>query len=480
MKSICVAALLLAAISLFAAPLQAAAPYEGYSYSYWGTTKSTPNAYLPERVIDGAEQGIGKFNGPTDMYVASDGHLYLLDAGNGRIVVFDEQWNVIRQIRGFQDAGKQQLFNNPQGIFVTQKGHIYVADTNNRRVVELTNEGVFVREIGAPKSEIFGAGFEYLPRKIALDNAGRIYVIGTGVFDGIIELDAAGSFTGFMGTNPVKFNIWDYFWKQLSTESQRSKLAQFIPIEFNNLDVDQEGFIYTTTGEINSTNPVKRLNPTGVDVLRREGYFYPKGDVYSGSPEASSILVDVKVGDSGLYSVLDSKKGRIFSYNEDGNLLYIFGRIGDQEGTFKTPIALESRGKQFFVLDQGMNRINVFNPTRYGTLINEANDLLVTGKYDEAESKWSELLNLDANNEIAYVGIGKALLRQGENKLAMENLRLGYDREYYSKALGKYRKEILRNYFGLGMTVVIVLGVAFWCWRLIKRRTTGKVKANVT
>ena len=36
-KSICKATLVLAAVSLFASPLQAeAAPYEGYTYSYWG------------------------------------------------------------------------------------------------------------------------------------------------------------------------------------------------------------------------------------------------------------------------------------------------------------------------------------------------------------------------------------------------------------------------------------------------------------
>ncbi len=132
--------------------------------------------------------------------------------------------------------------------------------------------------------------------------------------------------------------------------------------------------------------------------------------------------------------------------------MYIFGRMGEQVGTFKTPVALESRGDEFFVLDQATNRITIFKPTRYGALINQANEMLISGQYTEAESKWRELLTLDANNEIAYVGIGKAMLRQGENKLAMENLHLGYDRVYYSKAFGKYRKEMVREYFGVGMT----------------------------
>ncbi len=307
-KSMCKAALLLAAFSLFASPLQAA-PYDGYSYYYWGTTASTPNAYLPEKVIDGAEQGVGKLNSPTDMFVGADGQVYVLDAGNGRIVVFDKDWKAVRQIREFKNGAKQERFANPQGIFVTDHGRIYVADTDNSRVVELEGDGTFVREIGAPKADVIRAGFEYFPRKVAVDRAGRIYVIGRGVFDGIMEMDSDGNFTGFMGTNKVSFNFVDYIWKQLSTKEQRSKLAQFIPLEFNNLDLDQEGFLYTTTAEISSEEPIKRLNPTGVDVLRREGYIPPMGDSYSSNPDASSLLIDIKVGDNGIYSALDSRKG---------------------------------------------------------------------------------------------------------------------------------------------------------------------------
>jgi len=480
-QSICKAALVLTAVSLFVSPIQAeAAPYEGYTYSYWGTTVNTPNAYSPAETIDGSGQGIGRLKEPADMYIGADGLLYVLDTGNGRIVIFNEKWQVVREIRGFMRDGKQEQFASPQGIFVTRDNHIFVADTENRRVVELTGEGEFIRAIGAPQSEVIRKGFEYYPAKVAVDNAGRIYVVGRGVFDGIIELDADGVFMGFMGTNRVKFDMWDYFWKRLSTKEQRSKLAQYVPLEFNNLDMDSEGFIYTTTADVASTEPIRRLNPTGADVLRREGYFFPMGDVYSGSAAASSVLIDVKVGANGVYSALDSRKGRIFTYDQDGNLMYIFGRMGEQEGTFRTPVAVERRGDHFLVLDQAMNRITVFKPTRYGKLINEANDLLISGNYDEAERKWRELLNLDANNEVAYVGIGKALLRQGENKQAMEYLKLGYDRVYYSKAFGKYRKEMVREYFGVGMSFIIVVGAGLWALSILRRRVKGEKKANVT
>jgi hypothetical protein len=79
------------------------------------------------------------------------------------------------------------------------------------------------------------------------------------------------------------------------------------------------------------------------------------------------------------------------------------------------------------------------------------------GKHDDAAKLWEQVLGLDANYEMAYVGIGKSMLRQGEYKQAMTYLKLGNDREYYSKALTKFRREYMREYFGTYMTVVIAL-----------------------
>lgn len=56
-------------------------------------------------------------------------------------------------IDGFENNGVPDRFNNPSGIFVTEEGHIYVADTDNGRLVELNPEGKFVREIG-PRNQI--------------------------------------------------------------------------------------------------------------------------------------------------------------------------------------------------------------------------------------------------------------------------------------------------------------------------------------
>lgn len=453
-----------------------AAPYDGYTYSYWGEAVKSPIAYLPSRAITGLEAGTGAWTAPGDLFISPEGLLYVLDSGNGRIVVLDQQWNTVRTIEGFRNEGKDDRFNNPEGLFVTAEGRIYVADTENRRLVELDAAGRFIREIGAPKADVIGEAFEYFPRKVIVDKAGRIYVVGRGVYEGLIEFDSDGQFTGFMGTNRVQFDPVDLFWKSVSTKEQREKMVQFIPLEFNNADVDEDGFIYTTTVDKKTFSPVKRLNPSGIDVLRVNGEIAPIGDL---SMERSAFI-DIDVAQSGVYRTLDATRGRIFTYNEDGNLLYVIGQLGSQLGTFKNPAAVESYGNSIYVLDRDLGRITEFKVTRFGSMVNEANQLYSSGKHNEAARLWREVLKLDANYEMAYVGIGKSLLRQGEYREAMTYLKLGNDREYYSKALGKYRREYMREHFSVYMTglIVLLLGGAA-AVRLVKRPRQKGVAQDV-
>lgn len=41
-----------------------AAPYEGYTYNYWGNAVKSPIAFLPSRVITGEEAGTGTWQSP--------------------------------------------------------------------------------------------------------------------------------------------------------------------------------------------------------------------------------------------------------------------------------------------------------------------------------------------------------------------------------------------------------------------------------
>ena len=171
----------------------------------------------------------------------------------------------------------------------------------------------------------------------------------------------------------------------------------------------------------------------------------------------ASEFIDVVYRGRGIYSLLDRKRGRIFTYDKEGNLLYIFGGLGSQQGTFTTPVAIEAIDDQIIVLDAYQNAILVFAETQYGSLINDAVGLRYDGDEAQAIEKWEAVLRLDENNELANTGMGKAYLTAGDNKKAMEYLELGMNRKYYSIAYKRYRNEILTQNMNVIMTVVIVL-----------------------
>jgi len=474
-KRLSILLLLLSIISILGGPAAAlAAPYESYNYSWYGDPEPSPVPYLPERQITGTALSVGSFSGPEDMFVTPDGKIYLLDSGNNRIIRMNEDWKVTQIIDKFMNNGAEDTFSVPQGMFVHRDGHLYIADTGNKRIVELEEDGSLVRIIPPPVSDVLPQGFVYQPIKLVVDSAGRIYVVGKGVFDGIMSFDSGGKFTGFMGLNEVQFSPIDLFWKRLMTEEQRSKMILFIPTEFNNVDIDEEGFIFATTGEAFSRSPVKRLNPSGTDVLKRNGYQPPMGDIrwtFDGAMPGSSTIVSVAVDRNGIYSILDNKRGRVFTYDREGKFMYVFGVAGEQQGTFKTPVDIEILGNKILVLDKGMNRFTVFSPTRYGETIRNAVIYTDTGEEDKAIALWEDALKMNNNLEIAYLGMGKAELRQGNNLQAMESFRLGMHREYYSRAFERYRKEFMWEHFNkiaLGALAAAVL--AFAAAKVIKVR----------
>lgn len=468
--------LMLAGLSLAAATavpaVFAAAPYEAYTYNYYRDAVPLPAPFLPERSVSGLDLGTGDFKSPNDMFVTEDGYVYVLDSGNKRIIVTDDEWNVIRIISAFDNAGREDTFNNPGGLFVTESKEIYVADTDNGRIVVLTNEGELIRIVSDPQSDILPSGFKFAPVKITVDRANRIFAVARGVFEGLMQFDDKGGFIGYVGTIHVTQSFADRLWLRLATDEQRKRMQLYIPTEFASVDIDHKGFVYATNIDVNSTATIKRLNPSGQDVIKRFGYYPNMGDIRFrsfGNNAGPSRLTDIKVIGGGMYTVLDSFRGRLFTYNDEGELLYAFGGKGTQLGLFNTPVAVERIGSKLAVLDRGKNNIIVFRPTLFGSAVHQATTLHYNGRDAEAVELWKEVLRLNSNYDIAYLGIGKSLLMEKKNKEAMEYFKLGMQRKYYSVAYKRYRREVMQEHFGTMMTLLTVLAVALFSFRFVKR-----------
>ncbi|CAM4207512.1 NHL repeat-containing protein [Paenibacillus xylanexedens] len=464
---------LLAAVSLLlvnAVPAAASpAPYESYNYNYWKEAVPSPDAYLPERTISGRDLGISEFKDPGDVNVSPSGLIYILDSGNSRIVVLDPDFKLLRVIDGFMMDGSKETFNLPGGLFVDEQERIYVADTGNGRVVVLDGEGTLIQTITKPESDILSTQFQFQPLKLTVDHVGRVYVVAQGVYEGIMQFDESGKFIGYVGTNKVERDYGEYIWRMLSTKAQRAQMVLFVPTEFSNADIDHKGFVYATNIDPGSNEPIKRLNPSGEDVLKRFGYYDVKGDIRFRNNPGPSKLIDVKVLGDGMYSVLDATQNRVFTYDDEGHLLYIYGGKGNQVGTLKTPVAIEQSGEHHLVLDRGKNNLVVYAPTRFGARVNEAVVLHYRGEDTEAVNIWREVLKLNANYDIAYIGIGKSLLMEKKNEEALGYFELGMDRKSYSVAFKRHRREMMKEHFGTFLTAAIALIVI-----LILTRVTVK------
>lgn len=460
---------------LLSFPLQVSAvPYDSYNYDYWENVVQTPAPYVPDGAISGVSLSVGAFSNPQDICVAPDGDLYIADTGNNRIVVVDDRTqSVVKIIDSFDNAGAEDSFNAPTGVCVSENNQLYIADRENKRIVVLELDGTLVKIVENPQSDVLDANFVFKPLKVSVDYADRIYCIAQNMFQGIMVFETDGEFSGFFGTINVTLSLWEKFWKKVATKEERENQTLYIATEFTGMDIDEDGFVYATNIDEAGEQGVRRLNPRGEDVIKKGRNEHVGGDLWSagsGAYAGASQITDVVYRDHGIYSLLDRKRGRIFTYDHEGNLLYIFGGLGTQEGTFNTPAAIEQWGDSILVLDANRAEIYSFAPTEYGSLINEAVALRHDGDEALAVSLWERVLELDENNELANTGIGKAYLSAGNNEMAMKYLKLGMNREYYSVAFKRYRSEILRQYLSHVLTGAVVVIAGIWIFLRFRER----------
>ena len=475
---------LAALMSLGAVSAQAAAPYETYSYSYEGDVQISPNAFTPEVKI--AQFGEGEvFAEPADMIVDSRNRVIVADKGNNRIVILDENFELLHIIDGYTDEdGSAQTFLNPQGVYATADGSLYVADTDNSRIVVFDGDYQYKFTIDPPSADILPENFKYNPKAVGVDNAGRLYVVSQNTNMGVIVLDKDGSFQGFIGAQRVEPNFAELIRRMFMTEEQISRTASFVPVEYSNLTMDEKGFAYVTCSSIDrytlyntiwsrstdsSYAPVKKINPSGTDVLRRNGFFPPAGDINFSAyadedlPSPSSIT-EVCLFKDGMYTLVDSAYNKIFTYDSYGNLLYAFGGTGEALGLYRQLAAVAYLGDKLLALDTLDGSITVHTVTSYGEKLHEVIRLQENREFDKAREGWNDIISLNNNFDMAYLGIGKTLLEEGDYKQAMEYFRLINNQSYYSKAYKLYRGEIMSKYGMPVLAGVIVLIVLVVLW----------------
>ena len=484
----------------------ASSAYQTYTYSIDGTALYSPDAYSAAKSIDYTQMGLEtNLNNPGDMVTGKDQRVYIADSGNNRIVVLDRYCTSVELIidEFINTQGNEDALAAPQGVFVTEE-NIWVCDTDKNRLVCFTLDGEFEKILDAPESQLFDADDVYKPVAMAIDQYGRIYVVSSTTYQGIIVMDSEGEFVGFIGAQAVTIGAWEILWRRFQTEEQKKLTQSYVSTEFNNITITEEGFIYVTTSSIDESSvrgaikrgnkngkymPVKLLNPAGDEIMRRNGFWPPAGEIdystdtteiYSGT----STVTDVAVGPEKTWSIIDSKRQKIYTYDFNGNLLFAFGDKGSMLGSISNIEAITYQDDTLLVLDKGSNTIIVYERTEYGDLLLQAIAAENSLDYNYAIDCWEQVLQRNSNFDAAYVGIGNALYRSGDYAEALEYYEVAYETESWSNSYKEVRKEWMSTWFIpmiLAIIAVIVAVLKFFGWAAkVNKRVATDGKARKT
>ena len=522
-----------AILMVIALPAGASSPYQTYTYSINGKALYSPDAYTPAKSIDSAYMGLNDeavlkkyhsglsseelekrktLSSPSDIEVDDEMNVYIADSENNRIVVLDRYYKVKFIISNFiNDQGVPDSLKNPQGVFITSdklvgtkqvQGRIFVCDTDSSRILTFDRDGNFLSVIPQPKSELFDDGAVYKPIAVAVDQYDRLYVVSSTTYQGIIVMTDEGTFTGFVGAQKVVISAWDRIWRRFQTDEQRALSQSYVSTEFNNITLFGD-FIYVTTSSINESNvisaisgksksgdyaPVKMLNAAGVEIMRRNGFYPPSGEVDTSKVHASdtadtamfgaSTVVDVAVGPENTWSIIDSKRSKVFTYDFDGNLLFAFGDKGRQLGNISALAGIVYQGDNMLLLDKTSKSFTVYERTEYGDILIQALRHQNERRYDQSIDDWMEILKRNSNFDAAYIGIGKALYRSNNLEEALEYYRSAYDTSNYSIAYKDLRKEWMSKFIILIPIIVIAIGVAFMAFLKYANKVNRRVATS--
>ena len=472
-------------------------PYTNYTYwkGYFNKTAvPTKAVYEAVKKLDASNPGVGAFNEVNHLY--SDGEfLYIMDSGNGRILKLDRDYRATEIITSVTYNDENLEFKGAKGLFI-KDGELFLADTENKRVLCVKNGEVF-KIIEKPESTAIPADYSFAPTRIIRDDNNYLYVLCDGSYYGAMVFDDKYNFVGFFGANNVKTTVFGAIKNMVTslfeTEEKHNASVQMLPYQIKDMCIDSSGFICAVNGE--EAGQIRRLGTDGSNILKvTENYSslsadsfnfgdYPNYYTDTTSKYGNQVMQSfsaIACNDEFIYCV-DSTFGKIFIYDQKGQLISVFGggmSNGNQIGTFTSPNTLAVFGNDLVVSDFAANTITVFRRTDYGETLMKADTLTNKGEFAAAKPLWETVNAQDKNCQLAYSGLANAYLEAGDYKNALSFARQGFDRVAYADAFKYVRNDFLsKNFLLIAIVTVLLIGGAI-TFLIISRKKDIRIIKN--
>jgi ABC-type transport system substrate-binding protein/DNA-binding beta-propeller fold protein YncE len=300
--------------------------------------------------------GDDQLNWTTDITVGPDGKIYVDDAANNRIEIFDSSGTLVGR-RGTTNVAYEiddHHLNDPRGLAVAPDGSVYVAEERNYTVAKLNPAGVVQWRYGQSGSEGVTSDLDHMGTwggvngpvgpvgNMAIDSQGRLYVADAGR-DHIAILLPGGQLYNFLGQGSGTGN-YQFNWPHAVAISPSNGDIYVADTANQRIQVFNSARTYKAT-----------LGVTDVTGSDSRHFNYPRG---------------VAVDSSGNIFVADSDNQRVQKCKLGGTGGYtcvpFAGQTGMGGSDFRnlngpTAIAVGPDG-QVFVVDTWQNRVQVFGP----------------------------------------------------------------------------------------------------------------------
>ena len=280
--------------------------------------------------------GPGQFSDPTGI-AATDAVVYVSDARNGRVQVFNHDGLYLREI-GVGGDGAEALAR-PMNLTIAG-AELYVADFMADRIAVFDLDGHWRRDVGRPGS---GEGEFDAPGGVAVGPNGDLYVADF-YNQRIQRLAPDGRFIRQWGRT-----------REAGSRSGRFNYPTDVAL-------GPDGTLYVADGY---NDRVQAFAADGANARRWGG---PFGMNVNGPFNGwFSTVTSIEVDAAGDVFVADFYNHRIQKFAPDGTFLTAFGRRGDRVGemTFPNAVAVAPNGS-VFVADFGNNRIQKWVPGERG------------------------------------------------------------------------------------------------------------------
>lgn len=423
-----------------------------YTFDQKGYWTRTQDAYLPDKTI--TNLGLAA---PDDLFVDKNNMLYIADSQNRRIVKYSIDKDRVEDILEYEGM------MNPRGVFVTEDGNIYVADPSAKAVFVFDGAFQFLQRFDRPNTPSF-ADTPYEPLRIAVDGGKNMYIIGEGVYNGIIQLASSGDFLGYFAVNKTRLSFVQAIQNAIFTRAQLDNLVARVPNTFSNVFLGDDGIIYSTTMG-NHVDGLKKHNTAGGNMFKEQDW-------------VADSMTDLYVDEQGIIYTSENS-GYINIYSSSGELIFDFGSYVfdlDVAGLFSTlPSIAVDKNHNIWTVDGDKGYLQSFKPTDYALMVYDAMGLYEKGMYEEAMEQWSEVLKLNQMSVLAHSGVGKAYLHAGRYEEAMVHFKVSGEREFYSQAYWEVRNEMIQRNMRFIVTVIAILWLTSF---LIKTFDKGRRVRN--